>query len=101
MALEKACAFFLGTIWKKTLQNILKFVTKNSMSGYFLEKLLYLILLSLSKKTCEVNRMGENSSCILTCYAKTVTVSDFETCLGSSTSVCQRIFQNDSPTRAK
>ena len=30
-----------------------------------------------SQRTCEVNRMGENGSFILTCYMKTVPVYDF------------------------
>ena len=30
------------------------------------------------QRTCEVNRMGENSSFIFTCYVKTVPVYDFK-----------------------
>ena len=30
------------------------------------------------KRTCEVNRMGENSSFIFICYVKTVPVYDFK-----------------------
>ena len=30
------------------------------------------------KRTCEVNRMGENSSFTFTCYVKTVPVYDFK-----------------------
>ena len=33
---------------------------------------------SLRQRTCEVNRMGENRSFILTCYMKTVSVYDFK-----------------------
>ena len=30
------------------------------------------------ERTCEVNRMGENSSFIFTCYVKTVSIYDFK-----------------------
>ena len=33
---------------------------------------------SLSQRTCEVNRTGENGFFILTCYIKTVPVYDFK-----------------------
>ena len=33
---------------------------------------------SWSQSTCEVNRMGENGSFILTCYIKAVPVYDFK-----------------------
>ena len=33
---------------------------------------------SSSQRTCEINRMGESGSFILTCYIKTVPVYDFK-----------------------
>ena len=53
-------------------------------------------VIMLLEDNSEDQRMDENSSFIFTRYFKTVSVYDFKlSCLVSSTSICERIFQND------
>ena len=54
------------------------------------------------QRTCEVNRMGENSSFIVTRCIETVPVYDFKLVwVVLHASIFQRIFQNDLLTRGK
>ena len=52
------------------------------------------------QRTCEVNRMGENSSFIFTCYVKNVPVYDFKLVRVVLHPSVKDFFRNDLPTRA-